>query len=96
MAAIIVSQQARNDLDAIYNYIYQDSPLYAQRQTKRILQRIKRIGNAPTAGRIVPELNTEDIREVFESNYRIIYRINHVDNVEVITKLLRWLASYKG
>lgn len=87
MAKIILSQQAKIDLDAIYAYIFQDSPLYARRQIEKILQRIKRIGNSPKAGRIVPELQAEDIREVFENNYRIVYRISSVENVEVITIL---------
>lgn len=96
MAAIILSKQAKNDLDNIYTYIFQDSPQYAQRQIEKILQRINRIGDFPKAGRVVPELSTETIREVFENNYRIIYRISSVDNVEIITILHMSRLFVKG
>ena len=87
MATVVFSQQAKDDLDSIYTYIFQDSPLYAQRQIEKIFLRIKRIASAPKTGRIVPELQMENIREVFENNYRIIYRLSVSNNVEVITIL---------
>ena len=50
MEKITLSQQAKDDLDAIYTYIFQDSPLYAQRQIEKIFLRIRRIANAPKPG----------------------------------------------
>ena len=87
MAEIILSHQAKADLDNIYDYIFQDSPLYAQRQVEKILKRINRITNSIQSGRIMPELYVEAIREVFEGNYRIIYRIISADKVEVVAIL---------
>jgi toxin ParE1/3/4 len=84
MAEIILSYQAKTDLDNIYEYIFQDSPLYAQRQVEKIFNRLNRISNSIQTGRIIPELNIESIREVFEGNYRIIYRIISTNKVEVV------------
>jgi len=38
----------------------------------------------PYSGRQVPELNRDDLREVFLGNYRIVYRI-FPDSIEVLT-----------
>jgi len=39
----------------------------------------------PEIGRIVPELEKKEIRELIEGNYRIIYRIKTKDLVEIVT-----------
>ncbi|MDQ3021191.1 MAG: type II toxin-antitoxin system RelE/ParE family toxin [Bacteroidota bacterium] len=39
----------------------------------------------PKAGRIVPELSDEKIRELIKGNYRIIYRIVNKKKVDIIT-----------
>ena len=38
----------------------------------------------PKVGRIVPEKNDENIRELIEGNYRIIYEIRGEDRIEVL------------
>jgi toxin ParE1/3/4 len=42
---------------------------------ERILKRSRAIPATPHIGRRVPEYGRDDIREVFEHPYRIIYRI---------------------
>jgi len=39
----------------------------------------------PESGRIVPELENSEIRELFEGNYRIVYRIKTKDYIEILT-----------
>ncbi|MBA7483941.1 hypothetical protein ES707_19458 [subsurface metagenome] len=70
----------------IYEYIAQDSPLYAKRIVDRLTRRSEQIGTYPKSGRKVPEYERDDIREVIEGRYRIIYRIklNQVDVLAVI------------
>ncbi|GAB6283434.1 MAG: hypothetical protein STSR0008_22010 [Ignavibacterium sp.] len=41
----------------------------------RIIKKVDTLSKNPERGRKVPEANREDIREVFEGEYRIIYRI---------------------
>lgn len=58
----------------IYEHISLNSPTYAKRMVDRITRRSEQIARHPRSGRMVPEHRAEDIRELFESPYRIIYR----------------------
>ena len=60
---------------AIYEHIAQDAPLYARRMIDRLTKRSEQIAVFPRSGRMVPEYEASDIREVIERPYRIIYRI---------------------
>jgi addiction module RelE/StbE family toxin len=68
---------------AIYEYIAQDSPVYAQRMIDRLTRRSEQIATFPLSGRMVPEYEAQDIREVIEKPYRLIYRIKP-DQIEVL------------
>ena len=70
-------------LVAIYERIAQDAPVYAQRMIDRLTKRSEQIATFPESGRMVPEYEAPDIREVIESPYRIIYRIK-VDQIDVL------------
>ena len=41
-----------------------------------MVSRVGQLETFPKSGRVVPEFNTETIRELIEGNYRIVYRIN--------------------
>jgi len=66
---------ARDDLKAIHNYIALDSKFYAKNTVRNIVQRALKLSEIPEIGRIVPERNEPDIREVFIYSYRSIYQI---------------------
>ncbi|MBN1974048.1 MAG: type II toxin-antitoxin system RelE/ParE family toxin [Sedimentisphaerales bacterium] len=82
---VVWTDTAKNHLDAIYNFIAQDSPAYAKRMVDRLTRRSQQIGNFPLSGRSVPEYEMEQIREVIEGPYRIIYYIkaNQIDILAV-------------
>ena len=80
------TETAVNHLSAIYNYISQNSPQYAQRLVERLTRRSEQIANFPFSGRLVPEFETEQIREVIEGSYRIIYYIKP-EQIDVIAVL---------
>jgi plasmid stabilization system protein ParE len=61
-------------LTNIYDYIALNSPTYARRMVDRITRRSEQISTQPLSGRKVPEYEAEDIRELIEKPYRIIYR----------------------
>lgn len=63
---------ARRHLRAIHDYIAQDSPTYAKRFVAGILDRSDQLGRFPESGRVVPERQQPDLREIFEPPYRII------------------------
>ena len=68
---------------AIYEHIAQDSPLYAQRIIARLTRRSEQIAVFPQSGRMVPEYEAPDLREVIERPYRIIYRIK-ADQIDIL------------
>jgi toxin ParE1/3/4 len=70
------SPRAADDLESIAQYISLDSPAYAKAVVKTILEITRKFSQFPLAGRMVPELNDENIREWFAYSYRIIYRID--------------------
>jgi Txe/YoeB family toxin of Txe-Axe toxin-antitoxin module len=57
-------------------------PMYARRMVDRITQRSQQISTQPFSGRKVPEYESEDIRELIEKPYRIIYRLKQ-DQIDV-------------
>ena len=73
---------AEGHLDAIYAYIAQDSPEYARRIVDRLTRRTQQIAGFPMSGRRVPEYDIDQIREVIEGPYRIIYYIK-ADQIDV-------------
>jgi plasmid stabilization system protein ParE len=51
-----------------------------------LTRRSEQIANFPFSGRLVPEFETEQIREVIEGSYRIIYYIKP-EQIDVIAVL---------
>jgi toxin ParE1/3/4 len=74
---------AEGHLDAIYAYIAQDSPQYALRMVDRLTRRSQQIADFPLSGRKVPEYEMDQIREVIEGPYRIIYYLKP-DQIHVL------------
>ncbi|CAN5119523.1 type II toxin-antitoxin system mRNA interferase toxin, RelE/StbE family [soil metagenome] len=68
------SPAALDDVDAIAEYIYRDSPAYARAVVNKLLDAARNLNSFPNAGRIVPELE-EMICERFVYSYRLIYRV---------------------
>ncbi len=66
---------AESHLDSIYNYISINSPAFAKRMVDRITNRSMQIADFPLSGRKLPEYDMDQIREVIEGPYRIIYYI---------------------
>ena len=67
----------------IYEYIAHDSPIYAKRVIDIITRRSEQIAIFPMSGRSVPEYEADDIREIIQNPYRIIYRIKP-DQIDVL------------
>lgn len=56
-------------------YIAQDNPAAALRIVQQVLRRSWQIAALPGSGRRVPDYAREDVRELIEGQYRIVYRI---------------------
>lgn len=77
------TQNAVEHLVNIYEYIALNSPTYAKQMVDRITRRSEQIADQPLSGRKVPEYQIEDIRELIEKPYRIIYRVK-ADQIDVL------------
>jgi len=80
---------------SIRDYIAQDSPSVAGLVVAWIIRTVERLMTFPESGRKVPKRNDPAIREVIESPYRVVYRLQKGD-VEIITvcrasRLLPWI-----
>ena len=69
------SPEALDDVEAIAEYIERDSPIYARAVVQKILATTRKLQRFPRAGRIVPELGDDAIRELLVYSYRVIYRV---------------------
>ncbi len=79
------TDHARRDLLAIGRYIARDDPDAARRWSEQLRERARQAAEHSLAGRVVPELGRDDVREVFLRSYRIVYRLGEEDTVDVLT-----------
>ncbi len=73
MVEIVWTNNALTDLEEIAEFIAKDSAKYARFTVDKIFNQTFILKSYPLLGRIVPELNNEQIRELITGNYRIIY-----------------------
>ena len=75
MAQIIWTKNSLKDLKAINGYISLDSSFYAKCFVTKLIQRVNQLLEFPESGRMVPEKNDPEIRELIEGSYRIFYAL---------------------
>lgn len=75
MAAVIWRPAALDDLEATFRHVARDSPRNAAALVARIVQATRRLEMFPLSGRLVPEREGRDLREVIEGGYRVVYRV---------------------
>ena len=85
MVKLIWTDQAINDLGDIGDYIAENSEKYAKLTVKKLFERTDILKTFPQAGRVVPEKNEENVRELIEGNYRIIYEIVSTDQINILS-----------
>ncbi len=64
-------------------YIAHDSAEEAEKWIDDIFACVERLEMFPESGRIVPELNRRDVREVLHKRYRVIYKIKE-NRIEIL------------
>lgn len=77
--------QAKDDLKAVAEYISRDSVRYAKMQVIKIRSRTKLLKSHPTIGKVVLEIGQQNIRELVEGNYRIIYKVISQNQIDILT-----------
>ena len=97
MTVIVWSPRAITDVESIRDYVGRDSPRYADLVVLRIVDAVERLSTFPQSGRVVPEIDRREIREVVVRPYRIVYRLR-AGAVDIVTvfhaaRLLRGLPG---
>lgn len=73
MAQVRWSLTAGNDLQDIEDYIARDSVLHSITFVDRMVESAETLLKTPQIGRMVPEFNRPDLRELIFRGYRIVY-----------------------
>jgi len=71
---IIWSPLAIDRVTEIADYIAKDKPHAAKNWINNVFSKIKNLEVSPEMGRVVPEINNIQIREIIFGKFRIIYR----------------------
>lgn len=66
---------AKLDLKDIHDYIARDSKFYALKVSQEIVNKSESLNQYPEIGRIVPEIDDPNVRELFVYSYRLIYEV---------------------
>lgn len=85
MGRVRWTPQSVNDIEQIAEYIAKDSRVYASIQTERFFEAVKILEEQIRAGRIVPEVGDDTIREIIVGYYRIIYRVINEHQADILT-----------
>lgn len=72
---IVWSPLAVERASEIVDYIALDKPLAADKWIHTVFSKVEQLRSNPEIGRIVPEINERQFRELIYGNYRIIYQI---------------------
>ena len=67
MTVLRWTNQAVEDLRSIRSFIERDSPHYGRLVAERLYDATSRIEEFPASGRVVPELERADVRELDDS-----------------------------
>ena len=82
---VLWTDAAVAQLETIYDYLAQTSPEYARRIIDRLTKRSKHIAAFPFSGRMVREYELNEVREIIEGTYRIIYLIKEdEEQIEIL------------
>ena len=84
MIELIWSPRSIADLEEIRAFIEADSPAWAELTVRRLVAAVQRLQHFPDSGRLVPERQSPDLREVISGNFRIVYR-QGATRVEIVT-----------
>jgi toxin ParE1/3/4 len=84
VTAIRWTEQAVADPEAIRDYVARDSVRYATLLVERLIASLDQVSQFPEIGRVVPEYQRPDIREIILGSYRVVYRLR-TGAAEVLT-----------
>lgn len=81
---VVWTDRAKARLRQIHRYIAQDQPLNADRVVDQLTQRVAQLAEHPRSGRVVEKYQRDDLRELIDAPYRIIYLIL-AERIDIVT-----------
>jgi toxin ParE1/3/4 len=78
------TRKGRQRLQQLYDHIADDQPDNALRFIDLLTRRVEMLAEHPRSGTVVSKYARDDIREIYEGRYRIIYRIL-ADQIDILT-----------
>jgi addiction module RelE/StbE family toxin len=85
MVKIVWTDSAIQALNDIGEYIAKDSERYAKMVVQHLFETTDLLEPHPKAGRIVPEFNNKNIRELIRGSYRVVYNIVDTRRIDILT-----------
>jgi toxin ParE1/3/4 len=76
---VVWTESASHDVEAAADFIARDSRYYAAVLAREALQASRSLRRFAERGRIVPESNIPEIRELFVQSYRLIFKVTPRD-----------------
>jgi toxin ParE1/3/4 len=76
MVALIWTEPALHDLDAIADYIALDDPQAARGLVQRVFKHVEQLATQPESGSRPPEMRQSRYRQIVEPPCRILYRFD--------------------
>ncbi len=77
MNKIIWTEYALDCIERVASFIALDSEYYSKEFVHKIIEQIEALKTFSEMGRIVPELNDQNLRELVYQNYRIVYLVKN-------------------
>ena len=74
MIDLFWSPRAEADLKEIRAFIETDSPAWADLTIRRLVAAVERLREFPESGRMVPERQSPELREIVSGKFQIVYR----------------------
>lgn len=73
---VIWTPRARADLKAIHDHINQNTPQNAKTVVRKLAHKTEALADLPLLGKVVPEVNDPNLREIHAYSWRIIYHLD--------------------
>lgn len=94
---VILSNEAREDLNNIFHYISRYSLKHAIDNDENIILMIHKLEYAPYLGRYVQVNNdSKKLREIIYKKYRIVYEVIEKSNIIYIHFIIHYRRNFKS
>jgi len=84
MAAVIWTIKAVEQTEQIGSFIEKDSPFQARRVAQLIIKETRKLKEHARIGKMIPEVQEDQYRELRVFSYRILYRILDENRIAIV------------